>query len=426
MGNSYDILNDFISFLNDCPSYFHVISEMEDRLLAAGFTKVREKDNFKDLKDGKYFVSRHATAIAAFRKNSKNPKGYRIIGSHTDSPSLRIKPFPDLHWKDSLSLGVEVYGGPILSTWFDRDLSIAGRVIYLTATEQLKTALVDFKNPIALIPSLAAHLRKKDHSDTFNRQKELPPLILQQLPGTEKRCFESLLSAQLSSEGTNDVKEILDHDLFLYDTQPATATGLDKAFISAGKLDNLLSTYLSLKAITNAEEGQNCMMVSNCHEEVGSSTDTGAGGNFLEHIIERTCHDREDYFQTLAASFLISADNAHAIHPNYSEKHDPNHQPELNKGPVIKVNANQRYTTTGQSSSFFKQLCKSCDVPYQTFVSRSDMACGSTIGPITATRLGIQALDIGAPTYAMHSIREVAGTKDFEHMYKVFKAFYQS
>lgn len=418
------ILDEFFCFLEDCPSYFHVIQAMENRLKEAGFKKLSESDNLADLENGNYYIIRNDTGIAVFRYAKENPKGFRIIGTHTDSPSLRVKPNPDLNYKSYTSLGVEVYGGAILSSWFDRDLSIAGRVSYLDKKNGFSSALVDFKTPVALLPSLAIHLSKRDGDGKINRQKELPVLLLQRPDDDETTEFTDVLKKCLEKTQTDiDVEEILGHDLFLYDTQKPAVTGVDNKFVSAGKLDNLLSTFVGFKAVLEAQGTQNCMLIANCHEEVGSHTDTGAGGSFLEAVLERLSGNRENYFQTLACSFLISADNAHAAHPNYPERHDSNHLSELNKGPVIKLNANQRYITTGKSSSLFKMLCRKADIPCQEFVSRSDMPCGSTIGPFTATRLGIEALDIGAPTFAMHSIREVCGVDDVGYMCKVLKSF---
>src|SRR5690606_3507835 len=307
-----------------------------------------------------------------------------------------------------LQLGVEVYGGALLAPWFDRDLSIAGRVTF-RLDGRVESRLVDFREPIAVIPNLAIHLnREANQGWAINAQTELPP-ILAQIAGIEPYDFRALLAEQLSREHDLTADIILDFELSLYDTQPAAVVGLHGDFIAGARLDNLLSCYAGLQALLAADDEQHCVLVCTDHEEVGSTSCCGADGPFLEQVLQRAFGGGEELVRVIQKSLLISADNAHGLHPNYPDKHDGNHGPKLNAGPVIKVNSNQRYATSSETAGFFRHLCLENEVPMQSFVTRSDMGCGSTIGPITASRLGVPTVDIGLPTFAMHSIRELAG-----------------
>ncbi|HZJ91478.1 MAG TPA: M18 family aminopeptidase, partial [Thiopseudomonas sp.] len=279
---------------------------------------------------------------------------------------------------------------------------------------------------IATIPSLAIHLNREANSGwTINPQTELPP-ILAQLQGDESKDFRAVLAQQLQSEHGISDATILDYELCFYDTQPAAVIGLNQDFIAGARLDNLLSCYAGLQALLNSDDQQMQVLVCTDHEEVGSNSACGADGPFLEQVLRRVLGSEEGFVRCVQHSLLISADNAHGIHPNYADKHDGNHGPLLNQGPVIKVNANQRYATNSETSSFFKILCEQAQVPVQTFVTRTDLGCGSTIGPITASQLGIQTIDIGVPTFAMHSIRELAGSQDLDYLIKVLQTFYNS
>lgn len=424
-----DILKQFIDFLGNSPSQFHATQAIAEILRHHGFTQLHEKDSWDPEKEGKYFVLRGGSSIAAFRigKRELCDGGFRIIGAHTDSPALKVKPVPENHFKNYLSLGVEVYGGPILPTWFDRDLSIAGRVSYAGKDGKLHTELVDFENPVAIVPSLAIHLHKGvNESWKINRQKELPPILLQTESKKKEKKFDfrELLQEQLKTP--DSCEEVLDYDLYFYDTQKAALVGMNQEFLAAGKLDNLLSCYTGLQALIDADSEQTSVLICNDHEEVGSASTTGAAGTFLQVVLERLAGTVEDFRRAASQSRLLSADNAHGIHPNYQDKHDGNHGPLLNKGPVIKINGNQRYATNSESSSAFQMICKKAEVPVQKFVVRSDMGCGSTIGPITATNLGIETLDIGAPTFGMHSIREVCGSADILHVYRAMREFFST
>jgi aspartyl aminopeptidase len=291
----------------------------------------------------------------------------------------------------------------------------------------LQHALVDFKKAIAIIPSLAIHLDREANKDrSINAQKHLPPILMH---GDEESNFDfrTLLKNQLLLQTADcDVATVLDYEISLYDTQGAAITGFNDDFISSARLDNLLSCFVGLEALLKSDGQQAALLTCSDHEEVGSLSTSGAQGPFLESVLLRLCANHENYHRLMQNSMLISVDNAHAIHPNYAEKHDEKHGPKLNAGPVIKTNANQRYATNSETSAFFRQICASENVPVQDFVVRSDLECGSTIGPITAGSLGIKTLDIGLPSFAMHSIREHAGSHDAHRLCRIMTRFYNN
>ncbi len=339
-----------------------------------------------------------------------------MIGAHTDSPCLRIKPSPEIKKHGYLQLGVEVYGGALFHPWLDRDLSIAGRVSGLDASGNVISEIIDFKRPIAVIPNLAIHLeRDANKQRVINPQQHLPLI----LGNADDQSFEQLLIEHCQTDFTR----VLEFELSVYDTQLPSITGLQGEFICAARLDNLLSTYIGARALIDTNSDQASLFVSTDHEEVGSASACGAQGPFLRNVLERIVTSGEALTQFINKSSMLSCDNAHGIHPNYADKHDQNHGPILNQGPVIKINQNQRYATTSVSSAKFQRRCQAVGVPIQKFVTRADMGCGSTIGPITATELGIETLDLGAPQWAMHSIRETAGTIDCEYLYQAACAF---
>ncbi len=425
------LINQFIDFMSMSPTPFHAVDSITEILKNNGFSELEEKDRWKLKKKGKYYVTRGGSSIIAFKMGNSDPVkgGFHVVGAHTDSPSLKIKANPEKKVKNYLSLGVEVYGGPILSTWFDRELSIAGRVSFLGKNNRLDFRLLDFKRPVGIIPNLAIHLSsKKNEKQGINKQTELPPLIMQFDPKSKVQTpdFKRVLKTEMNKQNPGiKISEIMDYDLYFYDPQPPARVGLDEDFIAGSRLDNLLSCFIGLKAIVDSDSKIGSMLVCNDHEEVGSNSYTGAAGPFLKAVMERICTDKEDFLRMVSQSILISADNAHGIHPNYRSMHDENHGPILNQGPVIKLNANQRYATNSETSAFFRSVCKLAKVPVQNFINRSDLACGSTIGPITATTLGIKTLDIGAPTFAMHSIRETCGAEDIWHLYKALKKTFE-
>lgn len=408
------LVDGLLSFLSQSPTPFHAVASMAEALLLAGFEPLNEADSWQ-LVDGKgYFVTRNDSSIIAFRylPSQMETKGLALLGAHTDSPCLKIKPKPEKSVHGYFQLGVETYGGVLLNPWFDRDLSIAGRVNYRNQQGQIISALVDLQKAVATIPSLAIHLnREANNENKINPQKHLPP-ILTQLKSEEKIDFRQYLQDCLTTEGVEDCDRVLDYDLSFYDTQAAATIGLHQEFIASARLDNLLSCYLGLQALLTTAADTPVLLVCNDHEEVGSASACGAQGPMLDQCLQRMIPDNETRLRIIDRSMMISIDNAHGIHPNYADLHDSQHGPILNQGPVIKVNANQRYATNSETSSIFKHVCEKSGVPVQEFVMRSDLACGSTIGPITATEIGVKTVDIGLPTFAMHSIRELAGTHD--------------
>ena len=416
-----------IDFLKASPTPFHATRSLAQRLQAAGFRPLDEREPWHTEPGGRYYVTRNDSSIIALRLGHRPPLegGLRLVGAHTDSPCLRVKPQPELQRQGFLQLGVEVYGGALLAPWFDRDLSLAGRVTFREGGK-VQSLLIDFEQPIAVIPNLAIHLnREANQGWAINAQNELPP-ILAQVSGDERADFRALLADRLAVEHGIAADAVLDYELSFYDTQSAALIGLNQDFIAGARLDNLLSCYAGLQALTEAEGDETCVLVCTDHEEVGSCSACGADGPFLEQVLRRVLPEGDAFVRTIQKSLLVSADNAHGVHPNYADRHDGNHGPKLNAGPVIKVNSNQRYATSSETAGFFRHLCLAEEVPVQSFVVRSDMGCGSTIGPITASQLGVRTVDIGLPTFAMHSIRELAGSHDLSHLVKVLAAFYAS
>lgn len=416
-----------LAFIDASPTPFHATQTMAKQLLTAGFVELLEGEKWMLENGKKYFFTRNFSSIIAFIYFPELvvDEGIRMMGAHTDSPCLRVKPNPEKIDHGYFQLGVEVYGGALLSTWFDRDLSLAGRVNYIDSQQQLRSTLVDFKDPIAVIPSLAIHLnREANEANKINKQEHLPP-ILMQIADDKTVDFTDWLRAQLELQGETDVVKVMDYELSFYDTQPSAIIGLQKEFIAASRLDNLLSCYVGLQSLINANSDKPALFICTDHEEVGSASACGAQGPMLEHCLQRMIPDTEQRLRAIDHSLMMSVDNAHGIHPNYADKHDENHGPLLNNGAVIKVNNNQRYATNSETSSFFRKLCASNNVQPQVFVTRSDLGCGSTIGPITASEVGVKTIDIGVPTFAMHSIRELAGTQDAFNLSRVVTSFFQ-
>lgn len=403
------------SFLSSSPTPFHAVAGIESLLKEHNFHHLKENRTWKLEKGGSYFLTKDSGAIIAFILGTEEEPadGFRMLGAHTDSPCLQLKPLPDLKQGSYHQLGVEVYGGPLLGTWFDRNLSLAGRIIGETASGHLTELLIDFSRPLLTIPSIAIHFnRDANNGNSIDKQKHLPPIIAesveQQLPD-----LNSLLLKQLQLEHPLvKIKEILSFDLFCYDFQGPAYVGIDNDYITSSRLDNLLSCHTAMIALAKADRSKNAMLFCANHEENGSISSTGAHGSFIDSVFERLIPDPESKRISLANSFLISMDNAHAGHPNFMDKMDPSHEIHLNQGPVIKINANQRYATNSLTAAIYKKICKQANICPQEFVMRSDLPCGSTIGPITAARLGTRTIDIGAPTLAMHSIRELTGKKD--------------
>lgn len=432
MENKKTYANELIDFLYNSPTGFHAVSEVEKILLEKGFAQLKEEDKWDLKSGGKYYSIKNNSAITAFVVGGKNPNesGFRIIGAHTDSPCFRIKPNPEIISENSyIKLNTEVYGGPILNTWFDRPLSIAGRVAVKSEdpfTPELK--LLNIKKSILVIPNLAIHMNRTVNTGIeVNKQVDTLPVIGIINEGFQK---ENYLLKIISKELNINIDEILDFDLFVYENAKGELIGYNEEFISAGRIDDLSMVHAGITALLQAKEN-NCTNVMVCfdNEEVGSSTKQGADSNLLSNILERIVlsynGNREDFFRALAKSFIISADGAHAVHPNKGEKSDPINRPKINGGPVIKISANQRYTSDSESIAVFKSICDLAKVPYQTFVNHSNEVGGSTIGPISSTHLAIRSIDIGAPMLAMHSIRELCGVDDHYYMNQIFTKFYE-
>ena len=417
--NKEDFNEGLLGFLDASPTPFHATKNMSMMFENAGFIKLEETDKW-DLDEGcKYYVTRNDSSVIAFTYPKKE-KNYVMVGAHTDSPNLKLKPNPIVKEHGVVKFGVEPYGGLLLNPWFDRNLSIAGRVSYLNSKDEIKDTLIDVKKSIATIPSLAIHLDDKANKDrTVNKQTDISPI----LTTNDDFEFDEFLKWQLSKEDILDVKELYANELSFYDTQKASYVGLHDDFIASARLDNLLSCYVGMLSICSVDASEPMLFIASDHEEVGSESTSGASGSFLENTLRRMFSDYDEYMNMIRSSIMISADNAHAIHPNYPSKHDKEHSPYINRGVVIKVNANQRYASNSTTISKFMNIVSSMGEQIQSFVTRSDMGCGSTIGPITATRLGIETLDVGLPTYAMHSIRELCGSSDAHSLYKILVEF---
>lgn len=415
-----------LEFIQSSPTPFHAVQTMATTLAATGFTELCEADSWSLVKGERYYVTRNDSSIIAFIHGTEDllESGIRMLGAHTDSPCLKIKPKAEVTSAGYNQLGVEVYGGVLLNTWFDRDLSIAGRVTYKQGSTRA-SCLIDFVDPIVMIPSLAIHLdREANKNHTVNAQNHIKPILMR--ANDSAFNWHAIVKTQIQTQHpTISNFEILDFELSLYDTQAPKLVGTNNAFIASARLDNLLSCFVELQTLCNADNKTSCLMVCNDHEEVGSSSACGADGPMLDHFLQRLMPNTEERLRVLDLSLMISADNAHGIHPNFKNKHDDQHGPLLNEGPVIKVNANQRYATNSETAGLFRLLCEKQNVPVQSFVARSDMGCGSTIGPITAAGVGVKTLDVGVPTFAMHSIRELAGNCDAWYLYKVFMAYTQ-
>ncbi len=423
---------ELLEFLQRSPTAFHAVAGMQKMLDEAGFQSLDESDSWNLARNKSYYVIRNDSALIAFKTGHKDllKNGVRMAGAHTDSPCLKVKPNPEIEKQGYIQLGVEVYGGALYAPWFDRDLSLAGRVNFETRSGAIKSILINVEQAIASIPSLAIHLNHGVHENrTLNPQKELSPVI-QLAQSRKKFSFDGYLLALVRRHsGGSTAKKVLAHELYFYDTQEPALVGINQEFIASARLDNLLSSFVACKSLINSKGGGASLLVCNDHEEVGSASTSGAQGPFLKSVLQRLVSAESSEAEAMQRfstnSIFLSIDNAHGVHPNYVEMHDDKHQPLLNAGPVIKLNANQRYASNSESVAMFKALCSRVNIPYQEFVMRNDMRCGSTIGPVTATETGINTVDIGVATFAMHSIRELAGAKDPFALSKVVSGFYE-
>ena len=420
-----NIATELIQFIKTSPSAFHAVDTMKKEFLANGFTALAENERWNLQAGGHYFVTRNDSSIIAFSIPSNGFDGIRIMASHSDSPSFKIKENPEMEVeKQYIKLNVERYGGMILAPWFDRPLSVAGRVIIKNpSTGKLESRLVNVDRDLVMIPNLAIHMnREANNGYKYNAQKDMLPLYGM---STAKGTFMQTI-AQTADVSTDD---ILGHDLFLYNRERASIWGASEEFVSAPQLDDLQCAFSSMKGFLSSEK--NNYLALHCvfdNEEVGSGTKQGAASTFLRdtllRIHEVLGYDREDYRIHLANSLMLSADNAHAVHPNHTDIADPTNRPYLNNGIVIKFNANQKYCTDAVSAAMFRDICKEADVPVQTFTNRSDIAGGSTLGNISNTQVALNTVDIGLPQLAMHSPYETAGVKDTKYLVRAARAFF--
>ena len=412
-----------LDFIKNSPTAFQAVDEMQRRLIDRGFEVLSEKEYWNLVPGGKYLVTRNHSALIAFCIPEKESRVFHIMASHSDSPSFKIKENPEIKTDNSyVKLNVEKYGGMLMAPWFDRPLSVAGRVV-VRGKKGPEEKLVNIERDLLMIPNLAIHMNREANSGVaYNPQKDLLPLFAAE--HTDRMLLE-LIAEQVGVTK----EEILSHDLFLYNRMPGTIWGADDEFVSAARLDDLQCAFASIEGMLRAENKKSiavhCVMDN---EEVGSGTKQGAASTFLKDTLLRINmglgRTYEEYLMTLAGSFMVSADNAHALHPNYADKTDPTNHPILNKGIVIKYNANQKYCTDAVSAAEFKELCAKADVPYQTFVNRSDIAGGSTLGNISNTQVPMNTVDIGLPQLSMHSPYETAGVKDTEYLIRVATEFF--
>lgn len=427
--------DELLDYIWDSPTPFHAVRSTIAMLEAQGFQRLDESETWTLGPGDRRYTTRNGSSLTAFVAGAvpASEGGFLLAGAHTDSPNLRLKPLPEMRAFGYVQLGVEIYGGVLLGTWTDRDLGLAGRVVVENEDGGAETRLVRIDRSVARVSQLAIHLNREVNTEglVLNRETHMPPIIgLETEAGSDPGRFLRWLAAEIDVEPDR----ILSHELMCFDTQRPAFSGLDEEFIHAARIDNLASCHAALRALLDsadhpARATRAIALFDN--EEVGSNTLQGAAGSFLDDALDRivgaqlagaTSHDApsaavppgmtEALLRARSRSFLVSADMAHAVHPNYSERHERQHMPAINRGPVIKVNASARYATDAQSSARFQQLCKAADAPCQQFVMRADVACGSTIGPISSTRLGIHTVDVGNPMLSMHSCREMSGAMD--------------
>ena len=422
---------ELVDFLYDSPSACHGVKATQKILDENGFIEIKETDKWNLQAKGKYYVIKNDSALIAFEVGTGDIEetGLRLIGAHTDVPGFRIKPNPQMISEGKyVKLNTEVYGGPILHTWFDRPLSIAGKVS-LKGASPLKpeTRLVNINKPLLIIPSLAIHMnREVNEGFKINRQVDTLPLLGLINDKLEK---EDYLMNILAEELQVNKEDILNFELGLYEYEKGMLIGMNEELISSGRFDDLWMVYAGIKALVDSRENAATkVMICIDNEEIGSLTAEGANSTLLNNILERIAlglgKDREGYYRALANSIMISADLAHAVHPNLGDKHDPTNRPVLEGGPVLKIAASGSYSTDSFNGAVFAGICEAAGVPFQKFVNRSDVRGGTTIGPVTAANLTIPVIDMGAPVLGMHSIRELASVKDNYYTVKVFTEFF--
>ena len=422
-----EISKELMDFIKDSPTAFHVVKNFSTMLEKAGFIKLNERNKWKIEQGGKYYVTRNDSSIIAFQvPDNMDFYNFQIAAAHSDSPAFKIKENPEMVEDNNyVTLNVEKYGGMLMAPWFDRPFSVAGPVI-VRENSGLKPVLVNVDRDLCVIPNLAIHMnRDVNNGIKYNPQKDMIPLF-GEIASKDK--FDQIIA----NETGVAIEDIISTDLFLYNRECGTIWGADNEFMSAPRLDDVMCAFSCIKALTD-NKGNNksvnvCAIFDN--EEVGSTTKQGADSSFLYDVLSRISmcmgKDSEDFIRVCASSFMLSADNAHAVHPNYKEKADPTNRPYMNKGIVIKYNANQKYTTDAISASIFKEICKKVGVEVQSYVNRSDIPGGSTLGNISNSHVSLNTVDIGLAQLAMHSPYETAGVKDTEYMIKAVKKFYET
>ena len=414
-----------LEFISKSPTAFQAAEETRRRFLEEGFTELKEEERWELEKGGKYFVMRNHSAIIGFSIPVNDCMRYHIIASHSDSPSFKIKENPEMSVNGAyVKLNVERYGGMLCAPWFDRPLSVAGRIAVRTENG-IETRLVNLDQDLAMIPNLAIHMnREANNGYKYNIQKDMLPIV------GEASSKGKLMKLVAENAGVKE-EDILSTDLFLYNRVKGTVWGLEKEFLSAGRLDDLQCAFASMKGFLGAVPGESvpvCAVFDN--EEVGSTTKQGAGSTFLQDVIDRICESiaagAGEKRRMLAASLMASADNGHAIHPNHPEKADKANYPVMNGGVVIKYSANQKYTTDAVSAGLFKVICAKAEVPLQVFINRSDVLGGSTLGNISGSHVALNTVDIGLAQLAMHSPYETGGNQDTLHLLNAMKALYST
>ena len=427
--NAYSLLD----FLDNSPCNFFATATIQRYLDDNGFQELKQSERWNLEKGGKYYVKKNDTAIFGFviGETPLDQSGFKMISAHSDSPCFRIKPASEIASAGVIKLNTEVYGGPILYTWFDRPLSIAGRIMLRNKENPLRpiTRLLNFEEPILIIPHLAIHFnRSVNEGNQLSKQKDMLPVaaIINEI--AEKEDF---LINRISSKLAVDKSEIIDFDLMLYNHQKAELVGFNKDFVCSGRIDDLGMAHAAMCALLNSDNPNvTKIMAIFDNEETGSGTKQGAASPVLANILRRITLnngiDEEGFYRAIAQSFMISADNAHATHPNYVEKQDITNHPQIGKGPVVKINANCKYMTDGHSSAVFIELCRKAGVPYQYFVNHSDIAGGSTLGNILTSQIDIDGVDMGNALWAMHSAMETASIADQDYTIKAFTEFFNS
>lgn len=431
MNKEQQFSQNLVDFLDINPSPYHVVEGGKQLLNNKGFKQLELTETWSLKRGGKYYITRNGSTLVAFIVGTGEPEehGFKIVGAHTDAPALKIKAIPEmLAEKKYLKLNVEVYGGPIYSTWLDRPLAIAGRVSTKSNNPfKPNITTVDIREPIAIIPNIAIHQNREiNNGFKYNPQKDLLPFLG---IATDDNLAKDWFITKVAKECNVAKEDILGFDLYLYELQKGMLTGINKELVSVGRLDDVAMSYTALQSIAACEATKSTTIAA-CfdNEEIGSRTKQGAGSSLMYTLLERIMlglnKNTEEFHRARYQSFFISCDMAHAVHPNATDKHDATHRPVINGGPVIKVHHGQKYTTDADSGAVFKSVCEKANIPYQEFHNRNDARSGGTIGNIVASLLDVRAVDIGNPMLAMHSIRELGGVLDNYYLYECFKTFF--